>query len=79
MGKRQAGGNFFKKAAAAIKSTGLVGKAVGALAPLAGKAAKAVGGDTAGDLASSVVSGNVFGAQEQRMGTLPKGTPPERH
>ena len=75
MGKRQAGGNFFKKAAAAIKKTGLVGKAVGALAPIAGKVAKAYAGDTAGSVANTVVSGASSALKSSGWGLSRKGLP----
>jgi hypothetical protein len=56
MVKRQVGGNFLKKAAAAIKSTGLVGKAAAALAPMLGKAASGVVGAEAGSAIGSLGS-----------------------
>jgi len=52
--KRQAGGSFLKKAGSFIKSTGLVGKAAAALAPVVGKAASGVLGAEAGSAISSL-------------------------
>ena len=57
MVKRQAGGNFkafINKAGAALKTTGLVGKAAAALAPVVGKAASGVLGAEAGSAISSL-------------------------
>ncbi len=53
-GGRQAGASFIKKAGAFIKSTGLVGKAAAALAPVVGKAASGVLGAEAGSAISSL-------------------------